>query len=269
MRASWTDEEPKWRLLIQDVYDGEKQEEVVDLFLDFHGPVSNSQINVEGLENFKGEVIHTANWREEISLQDKKVALFGYGSSGVQIAPHILPQVSKLYTWFRHQTYINPPAWPQWAAKGGGNFAYTEEQKELLQNPSIEAAYRKELDEFLVKRFPGNVNGSELSNRGKEAIKSFMKEELADKPELFEQLVPLEFDPGCTRATFSHGYIKALVDPKTTVFFESPSTFTPNGFIDKKGIEHSLDVVIAATGYDQSHLPRYPTLVNGVPVTEP
>ena len=90
-----------------------------------------------------------------------------------------------------------------------------------------------------------------------------MKDKLADKPDVFDLLLPTDFEVGCRRPSFSHGYLEALADPKTIVLMAPPQCFTQNGILDADGKEHELDIVIAATGYDQSHLPRFPTAVNG------
>lgn len=62
--------------------------------------------------------------------------------------------------------------------------------------------------------------------------------------------------------------MEALTDPKTTVFKQQPQRFTEKGILDADGNEHEIDMVIAATGYDQSNMPRYPKLVNGKSVYE-
>ena len=96
----------------------------------------------------------------------------------------------------------------------------------------------------------------------------YMKEKLADKPDVLESILPDDFDIGCRRQTFAYGYMEALTDPKTTVFTKIPQRFTEKGILDAEGNEHELDMVVAATGYDQSHLPRYPKLVNGKSMIE-
>lgn len=47
--------------------------------------------NIPGLHSFKGELIHSAAWKEDYDLKDKEVAVLGVGSSGVQIIPTIQP----------------------------------------------------------------------------------------------------------------------------------------------------------------------------------
>lgn len=90
-----------------------------------------------------------------------------------------------------------------------------------------------------------------------------MYNKLKSKPDVFDRIIPTDFDVGCRRPSFSHGYLEALANPKTTVLMDAPRGFSKDGLIDADGGEHELDIIIAATGYDQSHLPRFPTIVNG------
>lgn len=62
--------------------------------------------------------------------------------------------------------------------------------------------------------------------------------------------------------------LEAIMDPKTTVFPMIPQRFTERGIVDADGVEHEIDMVIAATGYDQSHMPRFMKTINGKSVTE-
>lgn len=102
----------------------------------------------------------------------------------------------------------------------------------------------------------------------KENTIKYMKDKLKDKPDLLDTILPDDFDIGCRRQTFAYGYLEAIMDPKTTVFPKPPKTFSAHGIIDAEGVEHPIDMVIAATGYDQSHMPRFPKLINGRNVTE-
>lgn len=50
-------------------------------------------------EQFKGQMLHSANWDDSIQLQGKRVGVIGSGSSAVQIVPNIQPGL--LFTLFR------------------------------------------------------------------------------------------------------------------------------------------------------------------------
>jgi cation diffusion facilitator CzcD-associated flavoprotein CzcO len=69
-------------------------------------------------------------------------------------------------------------------------------------------------------------------------------------------------------ATPGNGYLEALVGPKTTAYTEQIQRITKNGFIDPDGVEHHVDVIICATGFDTSYNLKYPVYVNGVDMNE-
>jgi hypothetical protein len=55
---------------------------------------------------------------------------------------------------------------------------------------------------------------------------------------------------------------------KTTAYTEQIQRITKNGFIDPDGVEHHVDVIICATGFDTSYSLKYPVYVNGVDMNE-
>lgn len=58
-------------------------------------PISKWQWpDIPGLHSFAGDLIHTARWPENYDYADKKVAVIGNGSSGVQLVPAIQPSRS-------------------------------------------------------------------------------------------------------------------------------------------------------------------------------
>lgn len=124
-------------------------------------------------------------------------------------------------------------------------------------------AYRKAVDDGFYRRYPYVLNGGKIANEVRNNTVKYMTEKLSEKPEVLDSILPEDFDIGCRRQTFAYGYMEALTDPKTTVFTKTPERFTETGLLDADGNEHEIDMVIAATGYDQSHMPRYPKLVNG------
>ncbi len=65
--------------------------------------------DIEGLHDFKGELVHSASWPADFSYKDKRVAVIGNGSSGIQIVPAIQPDVKKLVHVVRTPTWIIPP----------------------------------------------------------------------------------------------------------------------------------------------------------------
>lgn len=239
LSAKWTDDDSLWTLKLKDLESNTEFDDKVDVFLEFNGPVSNPRLTpLPGIEHFKGEVVHPAHWKDETTVKDKRVALIGYGCSGVQIGPNIVNNVSKLYSWFRNKTYVLPPPNQAFSAEGGNNFKYSEAQKELLKDPDVYLAYRKAIEDGFNRRYSYLINGGKVGNEVQEMVVKYMREKLKSKPELFEAIIPHDFGIGCRRQTFAYGYLEALTHPKTTVFLAPPQRFTDTGLMDADGKEH-------------------------------
>ena len=69
-------------------------------------------------------------------------------------------------------------------------------------------------------------------------------------------------DPDCKtpRATPGQGYLEALTQPNTKVISTGIERVVENGIVSRDGELHEVDVVIAATGYDTSYIPRFPVV---------
>lgn len=64
--------------------------------------------NIPGLEEFQGEVMHTARWNHDYDYRGKRVAVIGTGASAVQVVPTIAPGVSNLDVYQRTGVWIMP-----------------------------------------------------------------------------------------------------------------------------------------------------------------
>ena len=57
---------------------------------------------------FDGPIYHTAEWPEDVSLKNKRVAIIGTGSSAVQAIPEIAKTAGHLYVLQRTPNYVLP-----------------------------------------------------------------------------------------------------------------------------------------------------------------
>jgi cation diffusion facilitator CzcD-associated flavoprotein CzcO len=77
---------------------------------------------IQGLHDFKGKLCHTADYDTSIVLDQKRVAVIGVGSSGIQLTAKIAAQVGHLYTWVRSPTWITAGFAQNHAGPNGANF---------------------------------------------------------------------------------------------------------------------------------------------------
>ena len=73
------------------------------------GPLAEPRIpDIEGLEDFQGEVMHSARWDHSVDLKGKRVASIGTGASAIQYVPTIQPDVEQLHVFQRTAPWIMP-----------------------------------------------------------------------------------------------------------------------------------------------------------------
>ncbi|KAH0844333.1 putative sterigmatocystin biosynthesis monooxygenase stcW [Fonsecaea pedrosoi] len=265
--AQWIASEAKWKVQITDLTTNKKIEDSCDVFVNAMGFLNDwNWPNISGLDTFRGVVAHSAGYPEDLSLRGKRVAVVGNGSSGIQLVANIHQEASHLYTWIRSPTWITPGFAQKYAGPNGGNFAYTEKQKQLLRDdPEYYLKYRKAVELEMNGDFLAFHLNTPQSNGGMRYAAREMRKRLQDREDLVDSLIPKEFPLGCRRPTPGTGYLEALLQPNVTTFKHGGLTqVTPDGFIDPEGNEHKVDVIILATGFNTSWVPRFPIIANGI-----
>lgn len=106
--AIWDDIEAKW--YIAGHSPSGPFEDSCDVLINAAGLLNNWRWpDVPGLEHFKGQKFHTATWPKEANVTDKRVALIGVGSSGIQVLPHLQKEAEAVNVFIRSPTWVAPP----------------------------------------------------------------------------------------------------------------------------------------------------------------
>ncbi|CAN9330291.1 unnamed protein product [Alternaria alternata] len=263
--VEWDGAAGLWRCRVRDLEKDVVFEDSAEFFINAGGVLNNWKWpEIPGLKDFKGKLMHSANYEEGYDLSNKRVAVIGAGSSGVQIVAAIQQKVQHLYHWVRSPIWITAGFAQTWAGKNGANFRYSREQlKYLEENPKKYLEYRKQIENELNQRFKFIIKGSEEARLAREYADTEMRNKLNNDSRLVEKMIPKNFNPGCRRPTPAPGYLEALVAPNATIFTDPIGSITANGFTDLEGTHHPVDVIICATGFDTSWLPRFPFIANG------
>ncbi|KAJ4375879.1 hypothetical protein N0V83_001157 [Neocucurbitaria cava] len=264
-RVEWDNVAGLWRCTIRNLETNEVFDDSAEFFINAGGVLNNWKWpDVHGLHNFKGKLMHSADYEEGYNLRNKRVAVIGAGSSGVQIVAAIQQQVKQLYHWIRSPIWITAGFAQTWAGKKGANFRYSEEQLKFLEeNPKKYLEYRKQIENELNQRFKFIIKGSPEARVAREYADSEMRQKLNNSPRLVDKMIPKNFNPGCRRPTPAPGYLEALVADNATIFTDPIGSITETGFVDHEGKEHDVDVIICATGFNTSWLPRFPFIAHG------
>ncbi|MEM7437906.1 MAG: NAD(P)/FAD-dependent oxidoreductase, partial [Myxococcota bacterium] len=81
------------------------------------GLVDPAYPNIEGMNEFKGDMFHTARWRHDVELDKKRVAVVGTGASAVQVVPTIAPSVEELTVFQRSAAWVVPKFDKEYSAR--------------------------------------------------------------------------------------------------------------------------------------------------------
>lgn len=105
---------------------------------------------IPGIETFKGHRVHSAEWDHNYDYSNKRIAVIGNGSSGVQIVPQMAKLPGTTVTNFARGSawiyYRVPPSQHLGGKNKGNNPAYTEEQKrEFREHPETMRDHRRQM----------------------------------------------------------------------------------------------------------------------------
>ena len=233
-RAQWDEDEARWH-----VFDAAGQEYIAQFLVSGAGGLHIPLIpEIPGVDDFGGAAFHSAQWDHSVDIRGKRVAVIGTGASAIQIVPAIIDDVAELQLYQRTPAWVMPRpnnAFPQWM------------RKVFVTVPGVRALLRAgiywihEGVGFAMTRQPRLLKIGELM--GKWNINRSIKD-----PELRRKLTP-HYRAGCKRILNSDTYYRAIANPKTSVITERIDRITPGGVVTADGVEHSVDVLVWATGF--------------------
>ncbi|KAH8804478.1 hypothetical protein F5884DRAFT_734835 [Xylogone sp. PMI_703] len=250
----WNDEKGKWDITVE--INGAVQQDEADILVNGAGFLNKWKWpEIKGLKNFKGKLMHSANWDSSYKWEGKKVAVIGNGSTGIQIVAAMQPKVSKLTTYIRGPSWISINFCAD-KAKDGKNFAYTEEEKQKFRDdPKSLFALCKELEASVNGFFFGMYTGHPFQVGLEAMCKAQMEEIMKANPEMAAKMIP-KFHPGCRRLSPGDGYLEALQQENASICWSGIEEITEKGIRTAEG-EQEFDLIVCATGFDTSFIPPW------------
>ena len=229
---------------------------------------------IDGWDDFAGDIYHTASWPHDgVDLTDKRVAVIGTGSSGIQSIPRIAEQAAHLTVFQRTANYSVPAQ----------NRSLDSQERDRLkaEYPDIRARARKTLGWIDGRYNPGSAlevppeeRNAEFERRWQEGGLTFSGSygdfmlnkaandllagfvhgkirETVNDPQTAEMLCPTNII-GAKRLCVDIGYYQTfnrdnvdLIDLRVNPI----NRITSQG-LSVDGQEHEVDVIVVATGFD-------------------
>ena len=217
------------------------------------GPLPDSSFpDIRGLASYRGHKIHSARWDHDYDFAGKRVAVIGTGASAIQIIPELVEQAEFV------KVFQRTPGWvlPRWDVA-----TPPAVQTLFTKVPAVQELARQALfwgHEASATALVWNTPFTSLVTRlGRFHLRRQVKD-----PWLRRQLTP-DFTPGCKRMLVSSDYYPALQRDNCKLVDWPIATLSPVGIRTSDGIEHHLDCIVFATGYDV-HLTGPPFPVTGL-----
>lgn len=245
--STWSNDTSRYTVSVENLKTGEKSEvEAEAIFYalgGFQGPLYPKDIL--GVDRFKGELFHTARWRHDVLLKEKRVGVIGNGCSAAQLIPEISKDSSvqvvnfcRTPQWYIPRGNFRYPRWLQWM------FAHIPFLMRVYRNFIMA---RSDIS-FLIFR----KNNKRLLAIARKTLTNYIKRK-APKEDLVN-LIP-DYAPGCKRIIVDPGYLESLNRPNVSLKWDAIETIVEDGIELKTGEIVPLDVIIFGTGYSLEPAP--------------
>ncbi|KAI4951987.1 hypothetical protein J4E91_003449 [Alternaria rosae] len=251
--AIWNKQKGGYDVQVKDLESGQTVNDHCDILINAGGILNNWQWPaIPGLDKYKGTLLHTANWDDNVDLRGRHVGLIGNGSSGIQVLPTIQPHVKKVTTFIREPTWVSP-------VQGLEQHVFTDSEKlEFATKPGALVEYRKNIERGLNGQFGIFLKNTNVNSETEAYFRQQMAEKLNNEY-LQERLIP-NWHVGCRRLTPGVGYLEALGKPNVQTVYGEINSITERGCVCDDGNEYPIDVLICATGFNTSFKPRFPVI---------
>ncbi len=242
------------------------------------GCISAGQIpQIPGLDSFQGDWYHTGSWPHDgVEFAGQRVGVIGTGSSGIQAIPVIARESGHLTVFQRTPQYTIPARHEtvnqEFLQQVKANYAEIMHKSktsaagmpyEFSEVSALDVSAEERLDtyerlwqeggfKFMFQSYFDLAIDRRANDTAAEFIRGKIREIVQD-PETAEKLLPRDHPFASKRALIDTNYFDTynrdnvdLVDIRHFPIEE----ITPSGLRTADGVEHELDIIVFATGYD-------------------
>lgn len=211
------------------------------VFVSAVGPFNRANLGIKNHEKFKGISFHSQDW-QNVEFENKRVAVIGNGSTGIQIAANLAKIDGVHLTHFiRSGGYYNPKV----------NYKYADWIKKVFAYvPFVNTLYRLYI--FYSWEKSSFANGEAwwqlyLRRSKEEKLIAYLKKTAPEK--YHDALIP-RYSAGLKRVAWDEGWFESLhrqnVDLRNVLIEEADES----GLKLVNGEKLDFDIIIYATGYD-------------------
>jgi len=257
--ANWSSKNKIWTVAALDLDTGKTKQFTANFLWMCQGYYNHAEGYTpewDGMDTYKGEIIHPQTWPKDIDLKGKNVIVIGSGATAATLVPAIAGDCKHVTLLQRSPTYFIP-------GRNENELVDQLRELEVDENWIHEIARRKVLKD--------QAELTELSVAAPEEVKAELlqgvRELLGEKYDIEKHFTP-RYRPWQQRIAFvpDGDLFKGIAAGKASVVTDHIDRFTPNGILLKSGEELAADIIITATGFNLSVLGGIPFQVDDKPV---
>ncbi|WP_019202317.1 NAD(P)/FAD-dependent oxidoreductase [Tsukamurella sp. 1534] len=240
--ARWDPDAAEWEVTV--VRAGGLQEKLRSRYLiTATGFLSQPKLpDIEGIDDFAGTVVHSAQWDDDADLTGRRIGVIGTGATGVQLVPELAKIAGHLTVFQRTPIWVVPKV--DFPVPGPvktlfGRLPITQRAARLANSAALE-----------VLNTVGVLNyqyGHRFNSLAALLAKAHMFAQVRDR-RTRRALTP-SYSFGCKRPTFSNSYFPTFGKKHVTLEASSIRRVLPGGIEMADGTVHELDALVLATGF--------------------
>lgn len=194
--------------------------------------------DIPGMDEYAGELFHSAQWDQSVDLTGKRVAVIGTGASAVQFVPELAEVAGQLDVYQRTGNWFMPRR----------NRTYPRALAFAIKRiPGVQAWRRKFIFYYGETLTAMIRHPRTLGMVGRARSTLFMRTQVKD-PILRSKIWP-DYTFGCKRVLFSSYFLPALQLPNVELLTDAVTGFTAEAVVTADGVKRPTDVVILGTGF--------------------
>ncbi len=234
--ARWDEDRCRWHIRTESGVEYETGALIVAL-----GQLNRPKLpDIPGRDSFQGPAFHSARWDHSVTLEGKRIGVVGCAASAIQLIPEVAKVAAHLSVFQRTPNWLLPRM----------DQEITEEEMMLMVTAPHVAELAREFtyqnaDHLFWQAFSWTPQGRAAFTR---RSTMHLEQQVAD-PELRRKLTP-DYPIGCKRVLFADDYYPALQRSNVTLVTEAIDRITPHGVHTRDGVNHDLDVLVFATGFE-------------------
>lgn len=208
------------------------------------GPIHEPKLpDVPGINEFKGEIFHSSQWRHDVDLHGKRVAVIGTGASAIQFVPEIQPTVSSLHVFQRTPHWVLPKldsSLPGWV-------------RSLFATLPGAQSVARGVTYGVFESINGGLQSTLIMKRLHAIAKWNIRRHIKDK-KLQEKLTP-KYVLGCKRILQSSDWYRAIGSKNVELIDSGLSRIKEKTLVASNGQQAEVDVIILSTGFEVAEPP--------------